>query len=236
MNIKENYMSDNATITETLLEGILNGDESTNIEPATRKEMILAGILRGDTECNIDPATREEALLKAILLKGTGSESKLPAVLDGSVTSITAEDMGDITELRVYALSDCTSLTSVEFPVGIELIPNYFCSRCSALTSVTIPEGVKQINASAFTECGLTEVTLPSTVKQINTKAFFGCADLVSLTVLATTPPTLGNVNAFGSENEHFKIYVPSDSVATYKAADKWSTYANIIEEIPEEE
>jgi len=229
-------MSDNATITETLLEGILNGDEATNIEPATRKEMLLAGILRGDTECNIEPATREEALLKAILLKGSGGESKLPAVIDGSVTAITAEDLGAITTLRVYALSDCTALESLEIPEGVTLIPNYFASRCSSLTSVLIPEGVTQINASSFTECGLEELVLPSTVRQINTKAFFGCTDLASITVLATTPPTLGNVNAFGSLSENLKIYVPSESVATYKAADKWSTYADIIEAIPEEE
>ena len=81
-------MSDNVTREERLLEGILNGETETNIEPATRKEILLAGILNGERETNVDPATREEALLKEILLNGGGGGG-----VDPSDATATAEDI-----------------------------------------------------------------------------------------------------------------------------------------------
>jgi len=38
--------------------------------------------------------------------------------------------------------------------------------------------------------------------------------------------------NVFGNVN-NFRIYVPSGSVDTYKAASGWSTYASKIQAIP---
>ena len=48
----------------------------------------------------------------------------------------------------------------------------------------------------------------------------------------ATTPPTLGN-NGLGTPAQLSHIYVPADSVATYKTTSGWSTYSSIIEAIP---
>jgi hypothetical protein len=42
----------------------------------------------------------------------------------------------------------------------------------------------------------------------------------------------LGNY-VFGTNASGRKIYVPSESVDAYKAAEKWSTYAADIEAIP---
>ena len=94
-------MSDNVTRTERFLEGILNGETETNIEPATRKEILLAGILNGERETNVEPATREEALLKEILLNGGGGGggggdafAAVKVIYDsGSVCSITNGDL-----------------------------------------------------------------------------------------------------------------------------------------------
>lgn len=120
---------------EMLLAGILNGDTTTNIEPGSRKEMILAGILNGDTECNIDPATREEALLKAILLNGGGGgggSSKLAAVVDKSVTEITASDLEGVTEIGDYAFFNCVELESIEIPSVVISLGQYACAVSSA--------------------------------------------------------------------------------------------------------
>jgi len=54
---------------------------------------------------------------------------------------------------------------------------------------------------------------------------------LTSVTCEALTPPTLGS-NAFNYTN-NCPIYVPSQSVAAYKTAANWSTYASKIRAIP---
>jgi hypothetical protein len=51
------------------------------------------------------------------------------------------------------------------------------------------------------------------------------------VTVNAITPPTLGS-NAFDSTN-NCPIYVPAESVNTYKSATNWSTYADRIQAMP---
>lgn len=53
------------------------------------------------------------------------------------------------------------------------------------------------------------------------------------MTFLATTPPTLsGANNSLGATNYTFPIYVPAESVDTYKT--KFSKYASRIQAIPE--
>jgi hypothetical protein len=52
------------------------------------------------------------------------------------------------------------------------------------------------------------------------------------MTILATTPPTLGNAtNSLGSTAYTYPIYVPAGSVDTYKNA--YTNYASRIEAIP---
>ena len=228
---------------EMLLQGILNGDESTNIEPATRKEILLAGILNGATECNIDPATREEALLKAILLNGgggSGGSSKLTAVVDRSVTEITAGDLEGATKIGDYALYNCVALESIEIPSGVTSLGQYACAVANGnkdktkLTRVALPDGLTSIGTNAFTyRRALTEAEIPSTVTKIESSVFSNCAGLASVTIRATTPPTLLNANAFAGTASGLKIYVPAASVDDYKGASNWSTLASNIEAIP---
>jgi hypothetical protein len=86
----------------------------------------------------------------------------------------------------------------------------------------------------------LTSITIPNSVTSIGDFAFSGCTGLTSVTVLATTPPTLGN-NVFNVSwpNSHLplpnltEIRVPASSVDAYKAAANWSDYADIIVAIP---
>jgi len=59
------------------------------------------------------------------------------------------------------------------------------------------------------------------------------CSNLISVTILATTPPTLNSSSEFNNNATGRKIYVPSESVETYKAASSWSSYASYIEAIP---
>lgn len=146
------------------------------------------------------------------------------------LTSITIPNT--VTMIRYAAFQNCSSLTSIAIPNGVEYIDENLFSNCSSLTSCTIGSGVTEIKYSAFERCSkLKSITIPSGVTKIGNSAFSRCRGLTSLTCLATTPPTLGS-NVFYYTTS-FPIYVPSESVDTYKAATNWSTYADRIQAIP---
>ena len=136
-----------------------------------------------------------------------------------------------VTSIGSSSFYACHKLTSITIPSGVTSIGENAFNHCGSLTSVTIPNGVTSIGNSAFEGCsGLTSVTIGSGVTSIGTYAFDNCSSLTSVTVLATTPPTLGS-SVFYMTND-CPIYVPSESVETYKAASGWSAYASRIQAI----
>lgn len=148
----------------------------------------------------------------------------------GSLTSVTIPN--SVTGTGMFAFQDCTSLTSISIPSGITTINTSVFKGCYSLTGVTIPSGVTNIKNSAFEGCsGLTSVNIPSGVTIIMLKAFQNCSSLTSITVNATMPPTLGD-SAFTNTND-CPIYVPCESVNTYKSVSGWSGYTSRIQGIP---
>lgn len=94
--------------------------------------------------------------------------------------------------------------------------------------------GVTKIGNYAFYGCeDLTSCEIPSGVTMIGTSAFRYSSGLQRITLLATTPPTLSNANAFDYTN-NCPIYVPAASVETYKGATNWSAVASRIQAIQE--
>ena len=125
-------------------------------------------------------------------------------------------------------------ITSITIPNGTTTIGNSVFSQCFSLTSVNIPDSVTSIGISAFQRCNsLTSVTIGSGVTSISGNAFNQCTGLTSVTVQATTPPILIS-NAFNNTN-NCPIYVPSESVETYKTTGSWTIYADRIQAIPSE-
>ena len=82
-------------------------------------------------------------------------------------------------------------------------------------------------------ECvGLTgQLIIPNGVTTIEDYAFYQCSSLTSITVNATTPPTLDGIDCFDSTN-NCPIYVPEESADAYKTATNWSEYASRIQAI----
>ena len=86
-------------------------------------------------------------------------------------------------------------------------------------------------------------VVLPSTIREIDGFAFKGCTSLTSFTCLATTPPELleqstsgwygqfldTSGQGFGSFCDQATLYVPASAVETYKNADYWGGFFNIV-------
>lgn len=126
----------------------------------------------------------------------------------------------------------CSGMTSVNIPNSVTVINSAF-QYCTSLTSITIPNSVTEISSRLCYACsGLLTVSLPNTITRINGDSFNYCRSLQSITILATTPPTLMNVSAFNSTND-CPIYVPAESVEAYQTANRWSTYASRIQAIP---
>lgn len=130
-------------------------------------------------------------------------------LVNRSITSVTADMLGDISSIASYLFSDCDSLESIEIPNSVTRIRDHAFKHCVSLGSIEIPAGVILISDEAFNMCSA----------------------LKSVTVLATNPPSLGQ-SVFGYAGIQ-AIYVPSESVDTYKAASGWSVLESKIQAIP---
>lgn len=134
-----------------------------------------------------------------------------------------------VTAIGEDAFFLANDLTTVIIPNSVTIIEKYAFEDCT-LQTVTIPSSVTSIGEHAFYMCiSLSSIEIPSGVTSIGGSAFEECSNLASVTVKAVTPPTLGS-DAFKYTN--CPIYVPSESVSTYKAATGWSTYASRIQAI----
>ena len=94
--------------------------------------------------------------------------------------------------------------------------------------NIILPQNLTKIGAYCFEGAQIKQITIPDTVTEIGDGAFIYCGQLASITCLAATPPVLGT-EAFSSDTAGFTIKVPAASVAAYKAATNWSTYADYI-------
>jgi hypothetical protein len=121
----------------------------------------------------------------------------------------------------------------VIIPSGVTAINDRTFQNCKSLTSVTIPDGVTRIGISAFENCNyyLNRINIPASVTTIDDRAFYNCTKLRYITVNATTPPGLGFQALRGTPSGRI-IYVPAESVDTYKSASGWSSYSSNIQAI----
>lgn len=164
-----------------------------------------------------------------------------------SLTSVTIPP--NVMSISANMFSSCSLLSTVDLG-NITVIPSgaFFAT---IIQNIDLSK-VTSVGSDAFRNGKLVDVDLSSVVT-IDNLAFYswdqidsvligencttitgnmvfsGKRNVFTMTVKATTPPTLsaaglGNVTA---------IYVPAASVDTYKAANYWSSYASIIQAIP---
>ena len=197
-------------------------------------------------------------LLAQKLSGGGGGDinAAFKALVDGSITEVTADMLesatsiknflfsetaltnitipNNITTIGISAFNGCRNLTSIKIPNSITSISSNTFSECTSLTSIEIPNSVTSINSQAFFKCSsLTSITIPNGVTQFGYYALSYCSSLTSATIEAISPPAAYN-DLFRDSNR-VVIYVPAESVDAYKAASGWSTYADKIQAIPSE-
>lgn len=153
-------------------------------------------------------------------------------VLNGSDTYPFQNTM---THVRVYSV--VTSLSSDTF-------------QNSSLISIDLPNSVTEIKGWCFANCSITSLTIPSSVTTIDSylcnrsnslsliqfgNAVTSIGDLISnsntlysVVITTKTPPTVRG-SFYGNLD---KIYVPNESVESYKTA--WTEYADKIVSISE--
>ena len=150
-------------------------------------------------------------------------------------TSVVVSKTNTIVSNSMFASN--ISNKEINIPNNVVTIDNSAFSSNLSVSSVTIPEGVKNINTQSFSGCySLTHVVVPSTAISIGAKAFNNCNLLLSFKIYATTPPTLGNIDAFTGTSTDLIIYVPYGCGDAYKAATNWSSFASQIVEMEEGE
>ena len=102
------------------------------------------------------------------------------------------------------------------------------------LKDVSIPDGVTIIGSNAFQLTNIENITIPETIEYIDPWAFDIYA-LQTVNCLSATPPIVGDYifgNADVLDQTAYSlsaIYVPTEAVDAYKAADGWGKYANMI-------
>lgn len=170
-----------------------------------------------------------------------------------SLSSVTFN--GNITTIGGGAFRETTSLGSIVIPEGVTyfasevfknsgisdiLMPNSTTEigqkafrNCSNLTMMLLGDEVQTINSEAFKNCtSLTSFSIGTAITDIKSSVFEGCTNLESVTVYATTPPFLSANLVFDGTSNNLVIYVPSESVEAYKAAEGWSDYSDKIQAI----
>ena len=184
--------------------------------------------------------------------------SNLKSSLNDSLTEVTAEMLDGITKIRSYAFYQCANLTSVEIPNSVTIIEGFAFYMCTKLTNINMTNNITEIGRSAFYRCAFTTFEIPSSVTLVKSEAFRYCTSLESVTIKSgfTTfqdsvfsicdnlksatvesinPPTVGFYIFGQSSLSNLVIYVPAESVDTYKATSGWSQYADRIQAIPSE-
>lgn len=132
------------------------------------------------------------------------------------------------------------NVDSIELPDTITTIGNSTFGGVTPINSINLGNSITTIGNYAFYSYNknkqFTSIVFPATVTSIGDSAFSSnCPNLTTITVEAITPPTLGDNYSLPPLAQLEHIYVPADSVATYKAASIWKNYKNIISAIPEE-
>ena len=157
-----------------------------------------------------------------------------------------------ITSIGSKAFYNCENLFEIGIPENVTSIGDYAFFHCIQMRNVYLPETLASLGESAFEQCmnfdtinipsslafipnkcfylaaGLSSLEIPTSITSIGNEAFAYCVNLYYIVFYSTTPPKLGK-NVFDNTNENFKIFVPSESVNTYKTSTNWSEYADKI-------
>ena len=154
-----------------------------------------------------------------------------PNTFMGKATSLVIDC--DINNIGFYSFSGWPLVKTVQLPPTLLNIGEGAFYSCGGLESLVFPNGLQTIEQDAFNNCtSILNITFGTGLTSIGANAFAYLAKAVSVTCLATTPPTI-QASTFTGIKSTVKYYVPAASLAAYKAAPIWKTFASKIYAIP---
>ena len=195
-----------------------------------------------------------DGIIKALSEEEIGTPSSKAFEIKEYITAVTVPNT--FTAITTSGIDLCSNLKSVVLPNSIKRIENYGLARGRSITSITIPDecnyigqyafsgdtslpnivlpsSITQISNSTFYYCtSLNNLVIPSGVTSLGSNVFYNCISLKSLTFESETPPTIID-NTFNGIPSDMIIYVPCDSVNTYKTAAYWASHSSRIQAIP---
>lgn len=157
---------------------------------------------------------------------------------DGYSTSLTSVTISDsVSIIGSNAFWGCGVLSNLHIGSSVTTIGDSAFVDCESLTNIVLPNSLITIGGSAFVNCrSLSSIDIPSSVTYIGDSAFRNCINFTSITCNAVIPPTLGG-NYYSrtfDDTNNCNIYVPNNSVESYKTATFWNKYADRIKPISE--
>lgn len=152
----------------------------------------------------------------------------LSNTFDSSLNMCIIEFDGNVTSVGDNAFRSCSALLNVILPNSVTSIGSRAFYYCSNLNSINTGDNIETIGASAFSTCNLINIAFGDKLKSIGQYGFYGCSSLEKIYIKSETPPT-GAYEMFGDISENALIYVPSESVDTYKTANRWSSISDKI-------
>ena len=160
-------------------------------------------------------------------------------VIDNSITAVNFDAFKNwtcllgvqfpegFTTIEASAFEGCSNLQSINLPTTLINIGNSAFKGCSELAVIEIPNGIQYINSKCFADCyNLSKVVLPNSTISVDEYAFMNCYNLKSVTILNDNAFEI-NTNAFVQCGNLTAIYVPAESLESYKTLNP--TYAEII-------
>ena len=177
-------------------------------------------------EMALEP-TNPDALGGAVVKSNVWDKTTGKGVItfDKDITTI-----GDKAFQRVTNNTPSNWATSITLPESVKTIGDYAFAQCYSLTTINIPDSVTSIGQYAFQSCdAVTTVTIGNSVKSIGSSAFYNCYEIKEIICESTTAPALADKWVFNGVDKAATVYVPAASVDTYKAANFWSSFTNIV-------
>ena len=127
------------------------------------------------------------------------------------------------------AFSACIELANIKIPESVTSIGTGCFWSCSKLMTINIPQNVVDIKDNTFQHCRFVSFTIPQNIQSIGNYALSYNGLLNVLYCKPQTPPQISSVTFINGFAEGVVIYVPMNSVDSYKSAAGWQGYSSQI-------
>lgn len=134
--------------------------------------------------------------------------SKFTQFMNGTLTTVTEEDLAGATELRAKLFENLKNLVKVKVPDSVLSYGEGIFNVCDNLVSVKLSKNAQHITDIMFAYCtSLINVEFPEGVVSTGYQTFIGCSKLENISI-PTTFTTFGARTFYRTEYNHKNIYI----------------------------